>query len=174
MIKTIYLDSRIKNVSDIQSPVRYDDSFIGEVCYFANNMREFEDLESCSKGTLSEYIDDSYSELGSFTAKEFEGDEYYDFFIPEKLLNPVEKKYRPFTLAEWIDRHEIGEVIHYRSKSEEMELRQMYVGTRHSQGIKNIIVKITLGNESHTLDYLFENYEIEVDGEWKPFGVLDE
>lgn len=50
----------------------------------------------------------------------------------------------------------------------------MYVGTRHSQGIKNIIVKITLGNESHTLDYLFENYEIEVGGEWIPFGVRDE
>lgn len=32
-------------------------------------------------------------------------------------------------------------------------------------------MKITLGDVSHTLDYLFEDYEIEVDGEWKPFGV---
>ena len=32
---------------------------------------------------------------------------------------------------------------------------------------------MTLGVASYTLDYLFEDYEIEVNGEWKPFGVLD-
>lgn len=177
MIKTIYLDSRIKNVSDIQSPVRYNDSFIGEVCYFANSMSEFDNLESCSKGTLSKYVDDSYSTLGCFTAEEFEGDEYYDFFIPEKLLKPIEKRYRPFTLAEWIDQYEIGDIIHYRCKSQKIELRHMYMGYAHGidVDIKNTTSgTLTLGVASYCLDYLFEDYEIEVDGEWKPFGVLDE
>lgn len=95
MIKSVYkLDKRIKDVLDIQSSARYDDSFIGEVCYFANSIWEFEDLESCDKGTLSKYIEDGYSSLGNFTANEFKGDNFYEYFIPEKLLKPVEKKYR--------------------------------------------------------------------------------
>lgn len=179
MIKSVYkLDKRIKDVLDIQSSARYDDSFIGEVCYFANSIWEFEDLESCTKGTLSEHIRDCYSSQGNyFTANEFKGDDYYGYFIPEKLLKPVEKKYRPFTLDEWIGQHTMGDAIHYRCKSQKIELRHMYVGYAYGIGtdIKNTTSgTLTLGDASYSLECLFEDYEIKVDGEWQPFGVLDE
>lgn len=168
------LDDRIKSINDIQSIICNDLGFIGCKGFFFDEFIQIKDLTKCDYGTLIDINGDSDDHC--FKARDEEAKElagYYRFFIPEKLLKPIKKKYRPFSLAEWLDKHEIGNVIHYRSKSGEIELRQMYVGTRHSQGIKNIIVKITLGNESHTLDYLFEDYEIEVNGEWLPFGVLD-
>lgn len=164
------LDKRIKNnhrplcVIDIKWAM----GFIGKNGYFADAINCFENLSECQSGLLISVKD---KKLHPF---ECDNQWHYTFFIPEEWIEPEEKKYRPYSLAEWINQHEIGEVIHYRSKSGEIELRQMYAGTRHSQGIKNIIVKITLGNESHTLDYLFENYEIEIDGKWLPFGVVEE
>lgn len=162
------LDSRIRDFSDIQSFKEYDDKYTGKTGYFSDSLCRFQDLKCCYKFTLININNDE--EAGDFIFESKGGN--YRYFLPEKLLKPIEKKYRPYTLAEWINQHEIGDVIHYRSKSGEVELRQMYVGTRHSQGIKKIILKITLGNVSHTLDDLFEDYEIEVDGEWQPFGVL--
>ena len=70
---------------------------------------------------------------------------------------------------------EIG-VIHYRSKPEGIEFRFMYMGYAHGIGknIKDVDVgAVTLGLASYTLDYLFEDCEIEVNGKWQPFGVID-
>lgn len=163
------LDKRIKNnhrplcVIDIKWAM----GFIGKNGFFADAINCFENLSECQSGLLISVKD---KKLHPF---ECDNQWNYTFFIPEDWVETKEKKYRPYSLTEWINQHEIGDVIHYRSKSGEIELRQMYAGTRHSQGIKNIIVKITLGNESHTLDYLFENYEIEVNGEWHPFGIKE-
>lgn len=163
------LDKRIKNnhrplcVIDIKWAM----GFIGKNGFFADAINCFENLSECQSGLLISVKD---KKLHPF---ECDNQWHYTFFIPEDWVEPEEKKYRPYSLTEWIIQHEIGDVIHYRSKSGEIELRQMYAGTRHSQGIKNIIVKITLGNESHTFDYLFENYEIEVNGEWQPFGIKE-
>ncbi|MEE1149394.1 MAG: hypothetical protein UH242_00375 [Methanobrevibacter sp.] len=102
---------------------------------------------------------------------------FFRFFIPEDHLKPVEKKYRAFTLAEWSYQHEIGEVIHYRNKSEGIEFRLMYMGYAHGIGknIKDVGVgAVTLGLASYTLDYFFDYYEIEIDGEWLPFGVIED
>ena len=170
------LDKRIKALTDIQSVTNgcHDWEFMTKKGYFAESITEFENLKKC---VYAEYIGYREHERCFNYWDEKDGKDYTHYaryFIPEDSLLPEEKpekKYRAFTLTEWINQHEIGNVIHYRSKSGEIELRQMYAGTRHSQGIKNIIVKITLGNESHTLDYLFENYEIEVNGEWQPFGI---
>lgn len=173
-VKSNYkLDARIESMDDVQTCLRYDDSYIGERGYFASDLCDLSDLSgSCVHGTLAQIILDGAGDDIFRTPHDVDYDNWGSrFFVPERLLKPAEKKYRPYTLAEWIAQHEIGEVIHYRSKSGEVELRHMYVGTRHSQGIKKIILKITLGDVSHTLDYLFEDYEIEVDGEWKPFGV---
>ena len=147
--------------------------FFGKQCYFANNIEDFSNLDNANvlKGFLTDIDEEMIS--GCFKSTGFRLSFFGHFIVPCEWVKP-EKKYRAFTLAEWIDQYEIGDIIHYRSKSGEIELRHMYVGTRHSQGIKKIIVKITLGDVSHTLDYLFEDYEIEVNGEWQPFGVLEE
>lgn len=153
--------------------------FEGKLCLFSPLLGNYKNISEYSEypqytGILT--IRDKFDSPMSEECPYRNGNDgyFYELVLPLEWIKEPEKKYRPFTLAEWIGQHTIGDVIHYRSKSGEIELRQMYVGTRHSQGIKKIIVKITLGNESHTLDYLLKDYEIEVNGEWLPFGVLDE
>lgn len=167
MIKSVYkLDSRIKNVSDIQNPTHYDDSFIGEVCYFANSMSDFEDLESCSKGTLSEYIEDGYNTLGCFTANEFQEDDFFDYFIPEKLLKR-EKKYRQYTPNEWKNNYNIGQWIHY--KHENFEYTLLYLGFKETKEF----FEVNIGGRWYNLYELFANFKEDMLSEWQPFGVLE-
>lgn len=172
MIKSVYkLDKRIKDVLDIQSSARYDDSFIGEVCYFADSIWEFEDLESCNKGTLSEHIEDDYCQLGNFTANEFKDDDYYGYFIPEKLLKPVEKKYRPYSKNEFLNKFKCGEPINIRHKDDHTSV---FIETIPSVRIDNSMdnVYIHLYEGVVDLQRLFDEFEWqESNGEWKPFGV---
>ena len=142
------LDKRIKDIGTIQTILQHDVNCIGCKGYFFDEFIHRNDL--CFKAEYEEGL------VG-----------FYRFFIPEADLKPVEKKYRAFSLAEWIEHHEIGEVIHYRSKSEGIEAHVMYMGTYHHKNKGTIV----LGVASYTLDYLFEEFEIEIDGKWQPFGV---
>ena len=141
--------------------------FIGKKGYFADNDYAFIDITS----------DDYPISYATLTGvDEFHRISFYDnfdvrhyYFLPEEWID-LKKKYRPYSISEWIEHHEIGDIIHYRSKSDGTELLHMYLGTRHKQES----VKITLGDASYSLEHLFEEYEIEVDGEWRPFGVEEE
>ena len=147
--------------------------FIGKKGYFCDHRSGFTNISNLVEDVLRDITpDDNYCEVYKTNCTSWE------YFLPEEWIKEPEekpeKKYRAFTLAEWIEQHEIGEVIHYRSKSEGIELRHMYMGYAH--GIDKDITKanvgtLTLGVASYGFDYLFEEYEIEVDGEWKPFGV---
>ena len=145
--------------------------FLGKECYFSNAYCTFEDLHRIPKSELQYISNDKDASDPYKTACYF-----YPFCLPCEWVKEPEKKYRAFTLAEWIDRHEIGDIIRYRCKSQKIELCHMYVGYAYGIGtdIKNTTSgTLTLGVASYTLDYLFEDYEIEVDGEWQPFGVLE-
>ena len=143
-------------------------SFLNKEGYFSNNIENFCLLDGCFKRFLSNV----FKEVKSC----FNDDEGRDwkFFLPVEWVKESEKepekKYRSFTLAEWIEQHEIGEVIHYRSKSEGIEAHIMYMGTYHHKNKGTIV----LGVASYTLDCLFEEFEIEIDGKWQPFGVIEE
>ena len=133
--------------------------FLNKEGYFSNNLENF-----CLLRLLSNVFKERKS---CFTDDEGRD---WKFFLPVEWVKEPEEKYRAFTLAEWINQHEIGEVIHYRSKSEGVEAHIMYMGTYHHKNKGTIV----LGVASYTLDCLFEECEIEIDGKWLPFGVIDE
>ena len=169
------LDARIKSMDDVQTCLCYDDSYIGERGYFASDLCELSDLSGCLHDTLAQIISDGAGDDIFRTP-------HYDnwgsrFFVPERLLKPVEKKYRAFTLAEWVDQHEIGEVIHCRNEHKQ-EFYVMYTGyvIDNGEDIQDIRTtgRIMLINMGYLLQELFERYEICINGEWQPFGVLDE
>ena len=166
-------DKRIKDSCDILSFKKYDDKYVGKTGYFSDSMCRFQDLTTCVKSTLTGI--DKNVEAGDYIFENEYGN--FRYFLPESLVKPVEKKYRPYTLAEWIGQHTIGDVIRYRCKSQKIELRHLYAGYGYGIGadIKNTTSgTLTLGVASYSLDYLLEDYEIEVNGEWLPFGVIDE
>ena len=174
------LDKRIKTLTDIQSVTSgcHDGKLMNKKGYFADRIAEFKDLSKCMYGEFVEYREHEQCFLCEIDHYDGTFDHtYYRYFILEDRLLPEvkpEKKYRAFTLTEWINQHDIGEIIHYRCKSPKIELRHMYTGYVH--GIDVDIEKatsgtMTLGVASYSLDYLFEEYEIEMNGEWQPFGT---
>ena len=142
--------------------------FLNKEGYFSNNLENFCLLDSCFKRFLSNVFKELKSCFTDDKARDWK------FFLPVEWVKEPEKepekKYRSFTLAEWIEQHEIGEVIHYRSKSEGIEAHIMYMGTYHHKNRCTIV----LGVASYTLDWLFEEFEIEIDGKWQPFGVIED
>lgn len=173
------LDKRIKDISTIQTILRYDVNCIGCKGYFFDEFVQTKDLSKCQYGELIDITThDDRNDL-CFKAEYKEvlvG--FYRFFIPEDDLKPIEKKYRPYTLAEWIDQHEIGEVIHCRNEHKQ-EFHVMYTGYVIDNGEEDIQDNRTTGrimliNMGYLLQELFERYEICIDGEWQPFGVIED
>ena len=151
--------------------------FIGKKGYFAHCIDYYSDLKSTVFGRLGSTEDGDHS---SFVCTEETLDNYYyHFFIPEDWVLPEEKpepKYRAFTLAEWIDQHEIGEVIHCRNEHKQ-EFHVMYTGYVIDNGEdiqdNRTTGRIMLINMGYLLQELFERYEICINGEWQPFGVIE-
>ena len=153
--------------------------FIGKKCYFSDDARDFINLDKADGDTLF-YV----AELQNiWTAEEYcfaDNSNDYRFILPfewVKLEEP-EKKYRPYTLAEWADKHEIGEIIHFSYKDGRQEFNVMYTGyvIEHGEDIQDVrtIGRIMLLGTAYFLEDLFENYVICINGEWKPFGVIED
>ena len=174
------LDKRIK---EGKRPLNCFDTeqakqFIGKKCYFSDDARDFMNLDKADGDTLF-YV----AELQNiWTAEEYcfaDNSNDYRFILPFEWVKPEEseKKYRPYTLAEWVDQHEIGEVIHCRNEHKQ-EFHVMYTGyvIDNGEDIQDIRTtgRIMLINMGYLLQELFERYEICINGEWQPFGVIED
>ena len=147
--------------------------FIGKECYFSNYLCNFNNINSIAPRALLHNITEDKDASNPY----YSCPGYFAYCLPCEWVKEPEKKYRPFTLAEWIDKHRIGDVVQYRSKSEGIALHHMYVGYAYGIGkdINEIGVgTLTLGVASYSFDYLFEDYELFYNGRWLPFGVIDE
>ena len=177
------LDKRIKTLTDIQSVTDgcHDWELMNKKGYFADRLADFKDLKrTCMYGEYAEYREHDQCFLCKIDHHDGTFDDtYYRYFIPEDVLIPEEpkKKYRPFTLAEWIEKHEIGDVIKFRN-SNMQEFHVLYTGYIFdtNDDIQDVRTKghIMLVNSSYSFQELFDDYEICVYGEWQPFGIVEE
>ena len=152
--------------------------FIGKQCYFSDNATDFMDLDKADGDSMF-YV----AELQNiWTAEEYcfaDNSNDWRFILPFEWVKSEEpeKKYRPYTLAEWIDQHEIGEVIHCRNEHKQ-EFHVMYTGyvIDNGEDIQDIRTtgRIMLINMGYLLQELFERYEICINGSWQPFGVIED
>lgn len=170
------LDKRIKDIDTIRTILKHNSNDIGRKGYFFDEFIQTKDLSKCRYGELIDITThDDRNDLCFKAEYESGFAGFYRFFIPEADLKPVEKKYRPYTLAEWINQHEIGEVIHFRNKDYKQEFYAMYVGyiIDNGEDIQDTRTtgRIMLMTWPYFLENLFEDYEIEMNGEWQPFGV---
>ena len=147
-------------------------SFLNKEGYFSNNLENFCLLDGCFKRLLSNVFKKVKSCFNDDEGRDWK------FFLPVEWVKEPEKKYRPYTLAEWVDQHEIGEVIHYRDKDYKQQFHVMYSGyiIDNGEDIQDVrtIGRIVLMFTGYFLEELFKDYEICINGEWQPFGVLDE
>ena len=154
--------------------------FIGKQCYFSDDATDFMDLDKAG-----DHYNFYIAELQNiWTAEEYcfaDDSDDWRFILPCDWVKEEEPepKYRAFTLAEWIDQHEIGEIIHFSYKDGRQEFNVMYTGYVIDNGEEDIQDNRTTGrimliNRGYLLQELFERYEICINGIWQPFGVIED
>lgn len=170
------LDSRIK---EGKKPLTCFDTeqamqFIGKQCYFSDDATDFMDLDKAD-GDSSFYI----AELQNiWTAEEYcFADNSNDWryilpveFVKEEKKEP-EKKYRPYTVMEFIKHYPIGSHLHFRPKDKMIEMHRLIDGYNDCL---NGAGTLFICGAMYSMSELYDNYEICVNGEWLPFGVIDE
>ena len=152
-------------------------SFIGKKGYFADHISEFKNISDITESVLKD-IAPKNLDYEVYDA----GCTYWQYFLPAEWVKEPEKepekKFRAFTLAEWADKHEIGEIIHFSYKDGRQEFNVMYTGyvIEHGEDIEDIrtIGRIMLMGTAYFLEDLFENYVICINGIWQPFGVIED
>lgn len=174
------LDKRIDALTDILSVTAgcHDWELMTKKGYFANSIFDFRDLKRlCAYGEYAGWREHNQC----FLCKQAGDETYYSYFLPEGRLLPKEpeKKYRPFTLEEFLKIFDVGDQIGFRSKDNGEVKYAMFVGytddffadnTDRSDGENDVMI----GIYRFSLSYLFENYDLYFEDEWQPFGVIDE
>ena len=95
----------------------------------------------------------------------------YRFILPLEWVKPEEseepeKKYRPFSLEEFLKIFDVADQIEFRNKDNGEVKHTMFIGYAKDD--------VMIGIYRFSLSYLFENYELFFEDKWQPFGVIDE
>ena len=160
------LDSRINKMSDILTCVDVEEAkrYIGQKGCFADHIGAFEDLNAGSVRDWS--VLDHVEDVGDlpFIADNI----HWRYFLPESKLKPVEKKYRPFTVEEFINRiGDVGGCVRYRGKDDHFVYRALITEIREGNNY------VMLGNSLASMDYLLRDFEYCDNGTWIPFGIKE-
>lgn len=150
--------------------------FLGEKGYFCNNLSRFCYLNSCTPAYLRKiFVHDE----SCFEASRIDWpNTNYKYFLPAEWLKPnpeePERKWRPFTLDEFIDRFdlEVGtRVFHIRSKrTPENQKRLLLTGIIHDKD--PALCGIGLGPYFFKFSELFLFHEVKLgEKDWQPLGV---
>lgn len=97
--------------------------------------------------------------------------------VTEEGVKPEEqeKKYRPYSIAEFLKLYQVGDIVDFRAKNCDEFYRAMFIGyitnSDRSMDEKPGEIDVMLGNYLYSLSHLFENYELFFEDEWQPFGV---
>lgn len=138
--------------------------FINEKCYFGEDITDFEDISKLPCSML--YSVDSSSAPY----------EYYKegilhctgFILPCAWVKEPEKAYRPYTVMEFIKEYPLGSYLHFRPKSNTMEMHRLIDGYNDYKDGRGTLFMCGAG---FSMSELYDNYEIFKDGEWVPFGI---
>lgn len=166
------LDKRIKALSDILTCFDNEKakSFIGQKGYFTDDLYRFSDVLSCYYDTLTNVKDNNDD---NYLFKD-DDNHSWDFFIPESILKLEKKKYRPFDSATFEQHFDIGSVIKYRRKDKKNHIYKETIESTLRDYNSTEFYYVEIGEYYYTLSDLFEYFELFENGEWKPFGVVEE
>ena len=167
------LDKRIKEGKKPLTAFDVMESkFIGTDCYFSDKASDFGDLSNCQVGTLVSRD----GMTGVFNATKNNSYANFDYCLPcEWVEEKKEPKYRPYTMSEFKSEFKIGMVLTLRERNAPDYVYQvMYLGNRQYDDSDSSSNTVFLSQRFFSLRELFNIFEIVRDGEWQPFGVLEE
>lgn len=134
--------------------------FIGKKGYFSNYLNVYTNLCNMEEGVLHS-LDEQHGE--AFV------EEYakWKFFLPAEWVKEPEKKYRPYTLTEFVNTYSLGDEVIMRTKDNSTNRHVLFTEYEEGKGRDDV----RLGQYWYTFMILFNNYEIYTGEGWKPFGV---
>ena len=174
------LDKRIASITDIYSVNDgcHDWKFMNQKGYFANRIVDFQDLSKCVYGEYNDYREhDKCFSCKVYSSNGTSDSDWFTYFIPEDDLKPKEpeKKYRPYTMSEFKSEFKINIILTLRKRNEDKYVYQtVYLGNRHYDDTDSDENFIYLSHGTYSLKELFEKFEIVRNGDWQPFGIIDE
>lgn len=175
------LDKRIKEGKrpltcfDIEEAKQY----INKRCYFANADAAFSNLDNVAwlrEGILTGVFEESEYPFCSHGVHSLI--ESRQIVPCEWVEEKKEAKYRPYSLEEFFNIFEIGDLIVFKMKNDDEVKCAMFTG--YITDVERIddktpgAVELMLGIFHYSLSSLFEDFELFDGKEWQPFGVLEE
>ena len=156
---------KVKKIFDVFSDIEEVKKYFGKEVYCADFIENFTNLKLYTNKFV---LKNSFpQECKPFLC----GGQQYRFILPCEFVEQ-EKQYRPFTIDEFLNHFDIGEVIVFRSKAMPgYTCHVLFVG--YVEDRKNNGMNIILGQYRFSLKELFSSYEY-CDGDsdnWLPFGV---
>ena len=141
-------------------------NLIGTYGYFSRKMSDYSEDWTSKKQLRRIMID----EKGVYFVADTLNTRYQYFLPVDKVKEVEEPRYRPFTLEEFLKRYKVGQVVHIRPTDDRVEEQTLIIAIFPT--CTNCVCFGSMLN-AISLDDLFEGYEIEIDGKWQPFGVLE-
>ena len=141
-------------------------SFLNKEGYVSNNLENFCLLEGCFKRLLNNV----FKKVKDCFKTSINGGDggNWKYFLPAEWVKEPEKTYRAYTVMEFIKEYPLGSYLHFRPKSDTMEMHRLIDGYND---YKNGNGTLFMCGTGFSMSELYDNYEIFKDGEWKPFGV---
>lgn len=137
--------------------------YVGLKGYFTDFYQTFENVDNCRYGVLTKI--DWNERYPFYTSDELGDAGCFAFFLPERDVKPKEKKYRPFTAEEFINKFPLMSPVIIRNKPDGEIL------VRCVTGYSKTHPRVYFGR-GYNLDVLFNNCEYQdAHGNWLPFGV---
>ena len=154
---------KVKKIFDVFSDVEEVKKYFNKAVYCADFIENFSNLEHYTNTFI-------FKEFHLQECKPFVcSGQQYRFILPAEFVEQ-EKQYRAFTIDEFLNHFDIGEVIVFRSKAmPDYVLHLLFVG--YVENGKDNEVAIILGQHRYSLHDLFTNYEYDGGDNWFNFGV---
>lgn len=147
--------------------------YIGKQCYFADSLRYLKDSVNKDINYMLKEVFNNEKDQVQGIFRDVDGD-FWGLCLPAEKVKEVEKpkKYRPFkSTDEFLKFYKVGQVVHLKNKNDNLEQLTSIVAV-----LINCYCCVCLGINNNALPFedLLKKYEIEIDGKWQPFGVLEE
>lgn len=140
--------------------------FVGEKCYFGEDITDFEDLSKLTC-TMLYSVDNSSAPYDYYKEGILHST---GFILPCRWVKEPENKYRSYTLKEFIKDYPLGkEVILKRMNSNDKKRKIIH----HALFLEYIEdnQEVRLGSYWYNFEELFNSYELYTDKGWRPFGI---
>ena len=144
------------------------EEYVGKKCYISNEYDFFRDLDFTQQKILNGVEDCE-------TPFHYDSDKQAEFCLPCDWVKEPEKKYRPYSLEEFLEIFDVGDQIEFRYKDTDDVKHAMFTG--YITDVKRIDDKtpgaceVMLGIFHYSLLDLFKDLERFYNGRWWPFGT---